>query len=136
MAETYAAVAEDQGATLVAEIAPDITVPGDAALLRQGLANLVENALLHGGQGVQVRLALRREAGAAVLEVADNGAGIPPDEREKVTRRFYRLDRSRNTPGTGLGLALVSAVAQLHGATLRLSDAAPGLRVTVAFPPG
>jgi len=136
MAETYAAVAEDQGATLAAEIAPDLTVRGDAALLRQALANLVENALLHGGPGVRVRLGLRREAGTVLLEVADNGAGIPPEEHDKVTRRFYRLDRSRNTPGTGLGLALVAAVAQLHGATLRLGDAGPGLRVTVAFPAG
>ncbi len=136
MAETYAAVAEEQGATLAAEIAPGITVPGDPALLRQALANLVENALLHGGPGVRVRLALHQQAGAAVLEVSDDGPGIPAEERDKVTRRFYRLDRSRNSPGTGLGLALVAAVAQLHGATLRLGDAGPGLHVTVTFPPG
>jgi signal transduction histidine kinase len=134
MAETYAAVAEEEGQSLVAEVAPDVTVRGDATLLRQALANLIENALLHGGPAVQVRVILRREAGAPMLEVIDNGPGIPAEERDRVTRRFYRLDRSRNTPGTGLGLALVAAVAQLHGARLRLEDAAPGLRVSIAFP--
>ena len=134
MAETYAAVAEDQGASLAAEVAPGLTVAGDAALLRQAVANLIENALLHGGPLVRVKLALRQQGGAPVLEVSDNGTGIPEDERDKVTRRFYRLDRSRNTPGTGLGLALVAAVAQLHGASMQLGDAAPGLRVTMLFP--
>ncbi len=134
MVETYAAVAEEQGQSLEAEVAGGLAVAGDAALLRQAMANLIENALLHGGPGVRVRVALRQEAGAPVLEVSDNGTGIPPEEHDKVTRRFYRLDRSRNTPGTGLGLALVQAVAQLHGATLRLADAAPGLRVTIMFP--
>jgi signal transduction histidine kinase len=134
LAETYAAVAEEQGQSLIAEVTPDVTVRGDATLLRQALANLIENALLHGGAAVRVRVILRREAGAPMLEVIDDGPGIPEEERDRVTRRFYRLDRSRNTPGTGLGLALVAAVAQLHGARLQLGDAAPGLRVAITFP--
>ncbi len=136
MAETFTAVAEEQGQHLLASITPGLSLKGDAALLRQALANLIENAMLHGGPGVTIRLGLSQLNGTTHLQVADNGPGIPPEEFSKVTRRFYRLDRSRSTPGTGLGLALVAAVAQLHGATLLLSDAAPGLSVTLVFPPG
>jgi signal transduction histidine kinase len=128
VAEAYAPVAEDQGAELVAEVAPGQRITGDAALLRQLLANLIENALAHGGAAVRIRVRLRP---GPVLEVADDGPGIPPEERAKVLRRFYRLDRSRGTPGTGLGLALVAAVAALHDARLSLGDAGPGLRVTL-----
>jgi signal transduction histidine kinase len=128
VAETYAAAAEEQGALLVAEVAPDQRINGDAALLRQLLANLIENALAHGGAAVRIAVRLRP---GPVLEVADDGPGIPPEERAKVVQRFYRLDRSRGIPGTGLGLALVAAVAKLHGAPLTLGDAGPGLRVTL-----
>jgi signal transduction histidine kinase len=101
-------------------------VHGDAALLRQLLANLMDNALAHGGPAL--RVALRP---GPVIEVADDGPGVPPEERARVLRRFYRLDRSRGTPGSGLGLALVAAVARLHGTVPVLDDAGPGLRVTV-----
>jgi signal transduction histidine kinase len=131
VAETYEAVAEEAGQSLQARIAPGQTVRGDPDLLRQALANLIENALTHGGAGVAVQVTLRS---GPVLEVADNGPGIPADEYSKVLQRFYRLDSSRNTPGTGLGLALVAAVARLHGAALELGDARPGLKVTMAFP--
>lgn len=133
MADTYGAVAEDAGQTLSADVAPGIHLEGDAALLRQALANLIENALTHGGPGVACRISLRAGAGP-VLTVSDSGPGIPAGERGRVLDRFYRLDRSRGTPGTGLGLALVAAVAKLHGAALRLDDGAPGLAVTLAFP--
>jgi signal transduction histidine kinase len=126
LAEAYAVVAEEAGKRLDVQVAPDQRLHGDAALLRQMLANLIDNALTHGGQAVRVAL----RAGP-VLEVADDGPGVPPEERARVLRRFYRLDRSRGTPGSGLGLALVAAVAKLHGAAPVLSDAAPGLCVTV-----
>jgi signal transduction histidine kinase len=126
LAEAYAVVAEEAGKRLEVQVAPDQRVHGDAALLRQMLANLIDNALTHGGQAV--RVALRP---GPVLEVTDDGPGIPAEERARVLRRFYRLDRSRGTPGSGLGLALVAAVAKLHGAAPVLSDAAPGLCVTV-----
>ncbi|HEY4250711.1 MAG TPA: ATP-binding protein [Roseomonas sp.] len=134
--ETWQAVAEESGATLVARIAPDVAGLGDAALLKQLLVNLIENALTHGGAGVQVSVALRP---GPVIEVADDGPGVPEAERGKVLGRFYRLDRSRTTAGTGLGLALVAAVARLHGSEARLDDAhpggaRPGLRVQVALP--
>ncbi len=126
MVETYAPIAEDQGKTLVAEIAPDQAILGDAALLRQALANLIENALLHGGRTVRVML-----AAGAVLSVADDGPGIAPADRGRVLQRFVRLDTARETPGTGLGLALVAAVARLHGTAPVLEDAGPGLRATL-----
>jgi signal transduction histidine kinase len=132
VAETYAAVAEEAGQSLEADIAPGVTVQGDAALLRQALANLIENALTHGGPGVAIGVRLQAGRGA-VLRVTDNGPGIPPDSYELVLQRFHRLDTSRHTPGTGLGLALVAAVARLHGATLRLDDAKPGLMVSLSF---
>jgi signal transduction histidine kinase len=69
-----------------------------------------------------------------VMKVSDNGPGIPLQEREKVLQRLYRLDRSRSTPGYGLGLSLVEAVAALHGAVLSLGDNTPGLSVTLRFP--
>jgi signal transduction histidine kinase len=126
LADAYQVAAEEAGRTLSAQVAPDQRVHGDQALLRQMLSNLLDNALAHGGPHVSVTL----RAGP-VLEVADDGPGIPAEERPRVLRRFYRLDRSRGTPGSGLGLALVAAVARLHGAAPVLSDAQPGLRVTL-----
>lgn len=132
LAETYAAVAEEAGKALHANIVPGVRVEGDGALLRQVLANLLENALTHGGTVVRLRL---QDGDGPALVLTDDGPGIPEAERERVLQRFYRLDTNRSTTGTGLGLALVAAVAGLHGATLHLGDAAPGLRVTMAFPP-
>ncbi len=135
VAELYAAVAEDAGQQLDRAVQPGQRVQGDPALLRQAVANLVENALTHGGPGVRVRVSVDAAPGSGpVLAVRDTGPGIPAVEHGRVLERFYRLDRSRNTPGSGLGLALVAAVARLHGAALRLEDAAPGLSVTLAFP--
>ncbi len=131
VAEAFAPSAEEAGYTLVAEVAPGIAVHGDRELLTQALVNLVENALRHTPPGTQVRLLLRAQAGRAVMAVEDNGPGIPEAERDQVLRRFYRLDHSRSTPGSGLGLSLVAAVAELHGAELRLEDAKPGLRVVI-----
>ncbi|MGG5818641.1 sensor histidine kinase [Falsiroseomonas sp. HW251] len=128
IAETYAAPAEEAGRALTTEIARGIEFRGDAALLRQALANLLDNAILHGGG----RVALRLKPGP-VIEVADDGPGIPPAEREAVTRRFYRLDSSRHTPGTGLGLALVAAAARLHGGSLRIEDGPGGRGVTAVL---
>ena len=130
VAEVYAPAAEERGQTLATAIEPGITTTGDPALLTQMLANLVENAIRHGRPGGQVSLAV----GADGIVVADDGPGIPEAEREKVFRRFHRLDASRSTPGSGLGLALVRAVADLHGIGIVLEDAAPGLRARLALP--
>ncbi|MCO6419733.1 HAMP domain-containing histidine kinase [Siccirubricoccus sp. KC 17139] len=130
VAEVYAPAAEERGQVLETAIAPGIACQGDRELLTQALANLLDNAVKHGREGGRLRLAL----GAESITVADDGPGIPPEERELVLRRFYRRDAARSTPGSGLGLALVAAVAELHGMALRLEDNAPGLRVVLALP--
>lgn len=135
-AEFYEPAAEDSGHLLAPVTLPageDFTVTGDKDLLGQVIANLIENALRHTPAGTSVAITLSREGDAVVLAVADSGPGIPADERERVLRRLYRLERSRTTPGNGLGLALVAAIADLHGAALNLGDNAPGLRVSLRF---
>jgi signal transduction histidine kinase len=129
----YETVAEDEGKTLSAQIAPDVVVNGDAQLLTQLFANLVENALRHAGEKAHICMTLSEEGGAVNAVIADNGPGVPATERSRVLRRFYRLDASRSTPGSGLGLALVAAIAELHDARLTLANNRPGLAVEVHF---
>lgn len=129
IAEAYEPSAEDSQHKLEVDVVPDVTMTGDRQLLAQLFSNLVENALTHTPDGSTVRLALYSKANGFEAEVADNGPGIPAEEREKVFDRFYRLDRSRTTKGSGLGLALVKAIATLHGMTLKLEDHHPGLAV-------
>ena len=119
--EAFAPAAEEAGRRFTLDVAPGLTVAGDPALLGRMLANLLDNALAHGAGAVRVSL----HAGP-VLVVADEGPGVPADEREAVLQRFVRLDRSRGTPGTGLGLALVKAAAEAHGGTVTLGPALPG----------
>ncbi|WP_127900474.1 HAMP domain-containing sensor histidine kinase [Solirhodobacter olei] len=134
-AEIYEPSAEDSGQSLELALPEGATeVSGDRGLLGQALANLIENALRHTPPGSRIFVRVRVEAGGVVLEVADTGPGIPEEERGKVLRRLYRLERSRTTPGSGLGLALVAAIAEVHGAELELGDAAPGLVVRLRFP--
>lgn len=121
LAELYGPVAEEAGRRLETRIAPGIAVAGDAALLRQAIANLLDNALAHGGPQIALEL-----CPGPVVTVADDGPGIPADEREAVTRRFYRRDASRATHGAGLGLALVAATAKRHGGRLRIEDGPGG----------
>jgi signal transduction histidine kinase len=134
--EIYADVADDDGKSLSSaplQGAPCL-VHGDRDLLTQLFANLVENALRHCPEGTTIRLSVKRQADRILAEVADNGPGIPAQEREMVFQRLYRLDASRTTPGSGLGLSLVRAIADLHGATIALEDREPGLGVIVSFP--
>lgn len=130
----YEAAAEDAGKTLSAQLSPDIVIHGDPQLLTQLFANLLENALRHAGEKAHITMSLARVEGAVCAAVADDGPGVPPSERGRVLRRFYRLDASRSTPGSGLGLALVAAIADLHHAELRLADNDPGLAVELRFP--
>lgn len=132
--ELYEPLAEEKGLDLAAEIDGDPVVTGDRHLLAQALANLLDNAIKYTPEGGNVRLTLRADDAELVLAVADSGPGIPEDQRQQVLEPFVRLDSSRSTPGSGLGLSLVRAVARLHGARLELSDNAPGLRVTIVFP--
>jgi signal transduction histidine kinase len=132
IAELYEPSAEDRGDRFeVAVPEGPVTVTGDADLIGQALANLIENALRHTPPGGAIRVGVTRDG---VLTVSDSGPGIPEGERDKVLRRLYRLERSRTTAGNGLGLALVAAIAESHGADLSLGDAAPGLTVTLRFP--
>lgn len=129
----FLAVAEDAGKRLEVHVAPDLAVEGDRELLAQMTVNLVENAIRHTLPGARIELALRDADGGPVLLVTDNGPGIPPGARARVFERFRRLEESRSTPGHGLGLALVGAVADLHGIALALGDNDPGLRVELRF---
>lgn len=133
LADAYGPAAEEGRRRLHLAIAPGVRVFGDADMLGQLVANLIENALRHTPAGAFLQLAVERTAAGARLVVADNGPGIAADQRERVLQRFVRLDASRGTPGSGLGLALVKAIADLHGVALRLEDNAPGLRATLEF---
>ena len=132
--ELYLPVAEDCGHLLSRHLQPDLMVRGDQELLTQLFSNLIENAIRHTPQGTQIGIELQLADDEALASVIDNGPGVAPEDRDKVTRRFYRGSASRTSEGHGLGLALAAAIAQLHGARLELGDAGPGLRVTTAFP--
>ncbi|TIN14518.1 MAG: HAMP domain-containing histidine kinase, partial [Mesorhizobium sp.] len=134
--EVYADVAEDDGKSLSTDLVPETKryVHGDRDLLMQMLANLVENALRHCPPRTAIELSVTTQGDRVLVHVRDDGPGIPAGEREKVFQRLYRLDSSRTTPGSGLGLSLVKAVADLHGASITLEDNHPGLAVIVDFP--
>jgi signal transduction histidine kinase len=134
LVETYAAVAEDHRHPLASRIADGVLVSGDRQLLTQMIANVVENAIRHTPDGTRIDVELAAAPGGPACVVRDDGPGIPEPEREKVFRRFYRLDSSRATPGSGLGLSLVAAVAELHRIVVETSDGRPGLQVTLRFP--
>ncbi|MBP2160427.1 MULTISPECIES: ATP-binding protein [Asticcacaulis] len=131
--EIYQPAAEEGGRILRPDLTGKAMVMGDAALLQQLLTNLVDNALNHTPAGTTVMVSLGHDAGKVVLTVADDGPGVPPPEQAKITKRFYRLDASRGTPGAGLGLPLVVAIADLHKAAFAIEDNAPGLRVKILF---
>jgi signal transduction histidine kinase len=132
IADAYESVVEDAGQSFSAAIAPDVHVSGDKDLMTQLIANLVENATRHSPEGAKVEISLTKDP-IPTLTVTDTGPGIPPEMREAVLRRFYRLDESRSSAGSGLGLALVKAIADLHNAELELSDNEPGLSVSLRF---
>jgi signal transduction histidine kinase len=135
LADVYRDVAEDVGRTLVCDFDPRIehVIYGDRELLTQMYANLIENAIRYCQKSAVIRLSIEAKDGSIVTSVKDNGPGIPEDERKKVFQRLYRLEKSRTSPGTGLGLSLVKAIADLHAARIHLEDAHPGLRVVIAF---
>jgi signal transduction histidine kinase len=132
--ESFADSAEDVGKSLHADIAPDVFLQGDHELLVQALVNLVENALVHSPQGTVVTLGLTRDGDHLRLSVADNGPGVPAQDRARIFQRFVRLERSRSTAGNGLGLSIVAAVAGLHGGSVSATDNHPGLRVELDLP--
>jgi signal transduction histidine kinase len=131
--QAFGPAVEDAGKNLVADIVPELIVDGDRALLTQMVVNLVENAIAHTPAGVSIRISVARDAGCAVLAVADTGPGVPEGERERIFQRFYRAERSRTTQGNGLGLSLVAAIADLHGIAIAVEDNRPGLVVAMRF---
>jgi signal transduction histidine kinase len=134
MVETYQSVAEEREQRLVAELPGGLSIAGDRELLFQLFSNLIENAIRHCPSAATITLSARLSSQGVEVTIADDGPGIPAEMREKVFQRFYRLEHSRTTEGTGLGLSLAAAIAKLHGAAIDLSDNHPGLRVRLLFP--
>jgi signal transduction histidine kinase len=131
--ELYEPVAHEKGQSIAWRPMAGLSIAGDRHLLSQAVANLIDNAIKHSPQGSRIEVAIAPGKEGPLLIVADNGPGIPMDQRDKVVQRFFRLEASRSTPGSGLGLSLVAAVAKLHGARLDLVDNDPGLRAVIAF---
>jgi signal transduction histidine kinase len=132
--ELYGPVAEESGLRFTTTSGERAILRGNRNLITQALANLVDNAIKYTPEGGRVSVALERTGYGAALVVSDTGPGIPAVERSRVVDRFVRLESSRHSPGTGLGLSLAAAVARMHDAELVLSDNAPGLRAALRFP--
>jgi signal transduction histidine kinase len=131
--ELYDAAAEQDGTRLTVVGDREVLVTGDRDLIFDAIANLVDNAIKHGRAGGQVVVANENIDGQPVISIADDGRGIPADQHEHVFKRFYRLEHSRYSPGNGLGLSLVAAVARLHGARIEMLDNSPGLTFRLWF---
>jgi signal transduction histidine kinase len=134
LAELYDAAAEERGQRLEQDIAPELPVFGDRDMIQQAVANLLDNALKFSPPASVIRLSGARGPDGVSITVADAGPGIPDADRGRATERFFRGEAARNTPGSGLGLALVQAVAALHGGVLYLEDNDPGLRAILRLP--
>lgn len=134
VSELYEPLAEEKRVTLSFAKGGEILIEGNRNLISQALANLVDNAIKYTPPGGEVTIRLNSGLAGIDLVVADSGPGIPAHERGRVTERFVRLEASRNSPGTGLGLSLVAAVAHFHDAELLLEDNEPGLRAILRFP--
>ena len=121
--------------TLTAGDAPAALINGNRELIGQALSNIVDNAIKYSAEtdGAQVAVSIREQGGELRLGVADNGPGIPPEDRVQATERFVRLEKSRSQPGSGLGLSLAKAVMKFHGGRLELSGREPGLLVEMVF---
>ncbi len=133
--DLYLPLAEEKD--IVLEVAPSgvLTVEGNRSLVSQALANLIDNAIKYTPSGGHVLVSAAETPASIDLSVSDSGPGIPLEDRTRVLERFVRLEKSRNSPGTGLGLSLVAAVARMHDARLTLGDAVPaGLKATISFP--
>ena len=138
VAELYEPVAEEQGLAFETAIAPEVRLRANRELIGQAIVNLIENALKYyepaDGKTGRISVGVRAAAGRVLIEVADNGPGIPAEDRARVVERFVRLEKSRTEPGSGLGLSLVDAVARLHKGEFRIEDNAPGVRAVIDLP--
>jgi signal transduction histidine kinase len=134
VAELYAPLAEEKNIALAVLPAGILTIEGNRSLISQALANLIDNAIKYTPAEGRVTIFAGETPSGVDLAVADSGPGIPLADRAHVVERFVRLEASRNSPGPGLGLSLVAAVARLHQARLTLDDNNPGLKATISFP--
>jgi signal transduction histidine kinase len=137
--ELYQPLAEERGLTLELAGRNSVSVQGNRQLLLQAVANLIDNAVKYSDGANRIQVEVGSDTASPWISIADHGPGIPPSERSHVLERFVRLDTSRTTPGSGLGLSLVAAIARQHGATLGLTDTSPdesppGLTATLRFP--
>jgi signal transduction histidine kinase len=132
--ELYRAVAEERQLNLATSIYGYLPLLGDKQLIQQAVANLLDNALKFSPPHATIWFDARVDHGMIEISIADHGPGIAEADRNRATERFFRAESARSTAGSGLGLALVSAVAQLHNGTLRLTDNNPGLRAIIAMP--
>lgn len=136
--ELYEPVAEEAGVALRVTSAEPQRFTGNREIMSQAVANLIDNAIRHGRAAddakPEVGVAVARDRGDVLISVRDNGPGIPAGERGRVVERFVRLEKSRSTPGTGLGLSLTAALAKLHHGRLELTDGEPGLVATLRIP--
>ena len=134
LAEFYEPTADEHGHAIGEEITPRLYVIGDPELLTQMFANLVDNSIRHSNPGGRVIIAAFPDEGRVVVEIRDSGPGIPMELWDKVFQRFFRLERSRTTPGTGLGLSLVAAVAKIHQSHVQFMAGCPGFSVRLTMP--
>ena len=128
VAEAFEPVADEKGVTLTTVQRGEATVVGDRQLLVEAVVNLVDNGIKFTQAGGLVTVTLTGEPPGPVIEVSDNGCGIPSEARDRVFQRFYRGEASRSADGSGLGLSMVMEIATLHGFVVTLDDAAPGCR--------
>jgi signal transduction histidine kinase len=132
--ELFDAAAEEKGSRVKLVSRGRVSVRGDRDLLFDAISNLIDNAIKHGAGDI-ILVEVMTESQGPMIVIADHGPGIPVEEHKQVLKRFYRLDRSRRTPGNGLGLSLVAAVALQHDALIEMADNQPGLRIQLRFPP-
>jgi signal transduction histidine kinase len=132
--ELYRVVAEERDMTLLTNIASMLPLFGDRQLIQQAVTNLLDNALKFSPVGGTISFTALAENSVIEISVSDHGPGIAEEDRQRATERFFRAESARSTAGSGLGLSLVAAVAQLHNGTLRLADNNPGLRAVISLP--
>ena len=135
--ELYEPLVEDAGMVLFNEVEGPLPIPGNRELIGQAMTNLIDNAIKYGakaGGKIIISASVDKATNTVRLSVADQGAGVADEDKERVKGRFVRLDESRTKPGSGLGLSLVSAIMSLHGGSLDLKDGEPGLKVILSFP--
>ncbi len=142
VAELYEPVCEEKGLDFRAEITPQLSARGNREFISQALANLLDNAVKYTPEGGAVMLRVRRRSSGEIeFSITDTGPGVAEGDRARIVQRFVRLENSRSEPGAGLGLSLVSAVAEAHGGRLEIDEGpgavdgkGPGLRVALVLP--